>query len=244
VRIGQDKARHRRAVKVWDKREFKDFAEDADLGPRAIKLALRRLRRFARDGAATELDLPDTIRSTAEKAGLLDLKLVPERHNAVKVLLLIDHGGSMDDHVQRTVELFSAARAEFKHLETYYFHNCLYEKVWRSGRDRWGDRAIPTQQVLHTFPADWKLIFVGDATMSPYEITVAGGSVEHWNQEPGAVWMQRALDHFRSAVWLNPQPERAWRHIPSLQMLHKLMAGRMYPLTLEGLDTAMASLRR
>jgi len=241
VRIGQAESRHRRAVKVWDRREFRNFDDSVEIGTRNIKVALRRLRRFAREGAATELDLPDTIRSTARNAGLLDIKMVPERHNAVKVLLFLDAGGSMDDHVQVCEELFSAARSEFKHLESYYFHNCLYESVWRDNRRRREERQS-TLDVLHTFGPDYKLIFVGDATMSPYEIVYAGGSVEHWNEEPGQLWMAQILNTYKHAVWLNPQPQEWWDSYESIRIMRRLMGGRMYPLTLGGLDAAMREL--
>jgi uncharacterized protein with von Willebrand factor type A (vWA) domain len=241
VRIGQHQSRHRRAVKVWDKREFKNLDDNIELGTRNIQIALRRLRRFARQGAATELDLPGTIVATAENAGFLDLQLVPERHNAVKVLLLLDIGGSMDDHVQTCAELFSAARSEFKHLIHYYFHNCVYESLWKDNVRRSSERT-PTHDVLHTYPDDYKLIFVGDAAMSPYEIVQRGGSVEHWNEEAGAVWMQRLLGRFPHTVWLNPLPEAAWQHYQSVEMMRSLLGGRMYPLTLQGLDTAIREL--
>jgi uncharacterized protein with von Willebrand factor type A (vWA) domain len=243
IRIGQDRSRHRRAVKVWDKREFRDLDDSVEIGTRNIKVALRRLRRFARQGAATELDLDDTIRSTAHQGGMLDLKMVPERHNTVKVLLLLDVGGSMDDHVRICEELFSAVRSEFKHLEHYYFHNCPYEGLWRDNARRWQEQ-IPTWDVIHTYPQDYKLVIVGDASMSPYEIAYAGGAVEHWNEEPGHVWMSRLLDQFPHAAWLNPVPEAHWRYTQSVQMLEKLMGGRMFPLTLDGLDRAMGELNR
>lgn len=242
VRIGQHESRHRRAVKVWDKREFREFASDVEVGTRNIQMAMRRLRRFARQGAATELDMDGTIRSTASNAGYLDLKMVPERHNAVKVLLLLDHGGSMDDHVKTVEELFSAARSEFKHLEQFYFHNCLYERVWHQSQDRWGQRAIALQEVMNTFPPDYKLVLVGDATMSPYEIMMAGGSVEHWNDEAGEVWMRRILDRFPKAVWINPQPEEMWPYVHSIQLMKEIMEDRMFPMTLEGLENAMRAL--
>ena len=235
VRIGQHESRHRRAVKVWDKREFRDLDDTVELGTRGMKLALRRLRRFARQGAATELDLPDTIKSTANNAGSLDLKMVPERHNAVKVLLVLDVGGSMDDHVKLSEELFSAARSEFKHLEHYYFHNCVYEKLWKRNRRR-HEEAIPTWQLLRTYGPDYKLIFVGDAAMSPYEITMPGGSVEHWNEESGAAWLERLTGHYRRSAWLNPTPQRSWGHVRSIHMIEELMGGRMYPLTVNGID--------
>src|SRR5580692_9178923 len=209
VRIGQDESRNRSAVKVWDKRDFRDLDDTVELGTRGMKLALRRLRRFARQGAATELDLPDTIKSTANNAGMLDLKLVPERHNTVKVLLFLDIGGSMDDYVKLTEELFSAARSEFKHLEYYYFHNFPYERVWKNNRRR-HEEQIPTWQVLRTYGPDYKAIFVGDGAMSPYEITMPGGSVEHWNEEAGTVWIERLTGHYRRAAWLNPTPKQSW----------------------------------
>ncbi|MDX2223090.1 MAG: VWA domain-containing protein [Rhodospirillaceae bacterium] len=243
VRIGQAESRNRRAVKVWDKREFANLDGDVEIGTRNIKLALRRLRRFARDGAATELDLDGTIAATAKQAGWLDLQMVPERRNAVKVLLFLDAGGSMDDHVTLCAELFSAARAEFKHLEHYYFHNCLYETVWRDNRRRF-DRKTPMWQVLRTYSADYKLIFVGDAAMSPYEIIHPGAAVEHWNEESGEVWLRRALAQWPKAVWLNPLPAKSWPYTESVGMIRELMEGRMFPLTLAGLDAAMAELKR
>jgi uncharacterized protein with von Willebrand factor type A (vWA) domain len=242
VRIGQAESRHRRAVKVWDKREFRDLDDTVELGTRNIKLALRRLRKFARTGAPEELDLDGTIKETAHK-GYLDLLLRPERRNAVKVLLFLDIGGSMDWHIKLCEELFSAARTEFKHLEHFYFHNCLYERVWKDNRRRWQE-TTPTWQVLHTYPHDYKLIFVGDASMSPYEVTQPGGSVEHMNEEPGALWMQRITRTYPHAVWLNPVPENQWDYTHSIRMLKQLMAGRMYPLTLTGLDEAMRELVR
>ncbi|MBX6373036.1 MAG: VWA domain-containing protein [Acetobacteraceae bacterium] len=235
VRIGQHESRHRRAVKVWDKREFRDLDDDVEIGTRNMKIALRRLRRFAREGAATELDMPGTIRSTAHNAGTLDLRMVPERRNAVKVLLLLDIGGSMDDHVRISSELFSAARSEFKHLEYYYFHNCPYERLWRSNRRR-RDETVPTVEVLRTYGPDYKLIFVGDASMSPYEITQVGGSVEHWNEESGRAWLERLTSHFRRSAWLNPVPQDFWGHTQSIGMVNEIMEGRMFPLTLRGLD--------
>ena len=242
VRIGQPKSRHRKAVKVWDKREYKNLDDAVELGTRNIKMALRRLRRFARDGADLELDLPDTIKSTAHR-GYLDIKMIPERRNAVKVLLLFDIGGSMDDHIRTCEELFSAARLEFKNMEYYYFHNCLYEKLWKDNRRRHSD-FLQTWEVMHTFPADYKLVFVGDATMSPYEIAYPGGSVEHWNEEAGEVWMQRILDIYSKAIWLNPVPEKYWDFTPSIQLLHQLMQGRMFPLTLDGIERGMKELTR
>jgi uncharacterized protein with von Willebrand factor type A (vWA) domain len=242
VRIGQDKGRHGRAVKVWDKREYRNLDDSVELGTRNIKVALRRLRRWVREGSAEELDLPGTIRGTAEK-GYLDVQLRPERRNKVSVLLFLDVGGSMDPHIKVCEELFSAARAEFKNMEFYYFHNCLYEAVWKDNRRRQTEK-IPTWEVLHRFPHDYKVIFVGDATMSPYEITTAGASVEHWNEEAGAVWVQRVADIYEHMIWLNPTPERQWGHTPSIQLLRQLVGDRMFPLTLEGLDRAMKELAR
>jgi uncharacterized protein with von Willebrand factor type A (vWA) domain len=242
IRIGQDTNRNFRAVKVWDKREFKDLDGDVELGTRNIKVALRRLRKFARTGAPDELDLDGTIRDTAHK-GYLDIKLRPERHNAVKVLLLLDIGGSMDWHIQQVEELFSAARTEFKHLEHFYFHNCLYEKVWKENRRRHDDTK-PTWDVLHTYPHDYKVIFVGDASMSPYEIMMPGGSVEHMNEEPGQTWMERVTRTYPACVWLNPVPESDWGYTQSIRVMRQLLGGRMYPLTLEGLDAAMRELIR
>jgi uncharacterized protein with von Willebrand factor type A (vWA) domain len=242
VRIGQAESRHQRAVKVWDKREFKNLDDDVELGTRNIKIALRRLRKWAREGAPTELDLPDTIQSTAHK-GYLDVKLVPERHNTVKVLLFFDVGGSMDPHVRLCEELFSAARSEFKHMEHFYFHNCLYEEVWRDNRRR-HDEKRATADVLRTFGADYKVILVGDATMSPYEITYPGGSVEHWNDEPGALWLARLTSTFGKCVWLNPVPSAHWDYTPSIGLINELLSQRMFPLTLAGLDGAMRELGR
>jgi uncharacterized protein len=242
IRIGQEEGREGRAVKVWDKREYKNLDDTVELGTRNIKVALRRLRRFAREGAASELDLPDTITSTA-KQGYLDIKMVPERHNAVKVLLFLDAGGSMDPHVRICEELFSAARTEFKHLEYFYFHNCIYEAVWRDNYRRHAER-VDTYQVMHTYPADYKLIFVGDASMSPYEIVYPGGSVEHYNPESGELWMRRLTEVYSKAVWLNPVPEKYWKYTPSIDMFSQLMEGRMFPLTLDGLDRATRALGR
>lgn len=242
VRIGQKESRHQRAIKVWDKREFKDLAGDVELGVRNIKVALRKLRKFARDGAAQELDLDQTIKGTARK-GYLDLAMRPERRNAVKVLMFLDVGGSMDWHIRTAEELFSAARSEFKHLEYYYFHNCLYEDVWRNNARRWTER-IPTWQVLHTYPADYKVIFVGDASMSPYEITHVGGAVEHMNDEAGATWLSRVADIYPHTAWLNPVAEANWRYTPSIGLVQRLMGGRMYPMTLGGLDSAIRELMR
>jgi uncharacterized protein with von Willebrand factor type A (vWA) domain len=242
IRIGQDKNRNFRAVKVWDKREFRDLDGDVELGTRNIKVALRRLRKFARTGAPEELDLDGTIKETAHK-GYLDILLRPERHNAVKVLLFFDIGGSMDWHIKLTEELFSAARTEFKHMEHFYFHNCLYERVWKENRRRW-DLTTPTWDVMHTYPHDYKVIFVGDASMSPYEIVMPGGSVEHMNDEPGQAWMERVTRTYPACVWLNPVPEDQWDYTQSIRMMRQLMNNRMYPLTLEGLDRAMRELVR
>jgi uncharacterized protein with von Willebrand factor type A (vWA) domain len=235
VRIGQKESRHRRAVKVWDKREFRDLDGDIELGTRNMKIALRKLRRFARQGAPTELDLNGTIHATASNAGSLELRMVPERHNAVKILLLLDIGGSMDDHVRTSEQLFSAVRSEFKHLEHFYFHNCVYERVWKENRRR-DETSLSTFDLLRTYGRDYKLIFVGDATMSPYEILQPGGSVEHWNAEAGKVWLERLTGHFRKNAWLNPSREEYWRHTHSIEVLRQLMEGRMFPMTLSGLD--------
>ena len=242
VRIGQDTNRNFRAVKVWDKREFRDLDDTVELGTRNIKIALRRLRKFARTGAPEELDLEGTIKETAHR-GYLDLKLRPERHNAVKVLIFFDIGGSMDWHVQVTEELFSAARTEFKHMDYFYFHNCLYERVWKKNRRRHDD-TTPTWQLLHTYPHDYKVIFVGDAAMSPYEIMAPGGSVEHFNEEAGAAWIERVARTYPACVWLNPVAEKEWDYTQSIRIMRQLMGGRMYPLTLEGLDKAMRELVR
>jgi uncharacterized protein with von Willebrand factor type A (vWA) domain len=243
VRIGQEESRNRRAVKVWDKREFRDLDGDIEIGTRNMKLALRRLRRFARQGAATQLDLPDTIRSTANNAGSLDLKLVPERHNTVKVLLFLDIGGSMDDHIRVCAELFSACRAEFKHLEHYYFHNCPYERLWKSNHRR-KESEVSTFEVLRKYGPDYKAIFVGDAAMSPYEVVQPGGSVEHWNEEAGNVWVDRMTRHFRRSAWLNPLPEATWDRNHSTVLINQLMERRMFPLTLGGIDAMTRELSR
>ncbi|MBF9041698.1 VWA domain-containing protein [Rhodobacterales bacterium HKCCE4037] len=240
VRIGQHESRHRRAVKVWDKREFRNLDGDVELGTRNIKVALKRLRQWARDGAAEELDLDGTIRATAEQ-GWLDVKTRPERRNAVKVLLFLDVGGSMDDHVKVVEELFSAAKAEFKHLEYYYFHNCLYEAVWRDNRRRWSEQ-IPTYEVMNTYGPDYKCIFVGDAAMSPYEIAFPGGANEHWNAEAGSTWLQRARTQWPDHLWINPTPEKHWRYTQSTQMISEIFEGRMVPMTLEGIDRGMREL--
>ena len=242
IRIGQDGNRNFRAVKVWDKREFKDLEGTAELGTRNIKIALRRLRKFARTGAPDELDLDTTIRETANK-GYLDVQMRPERRNAVKVLLFFDIGGSMDWHIQLVEELFSAAKTEFKHMEHFYFHNCLYEGVWKENKRRFSDRT-PTWDVLHTYPHDYKVVFVGDASMSPYEIAMPGGSVEHMNEEAGQVWMERVTRTYPHAVWLNPVQEKHWDYTHSIGMMKTIMNNRMYPLTLEGLEAAMRELVR
>ncbi len=242
IRIGQDGSRHRRAVKVWDKREFKDLDDTVELGTRNIKVALKRLRKFARTGAADELDLDNTIKSTAHK-GLLDIQMRPERRNSVKVLLFFDIGGSMDDHIRVCEELFSAAKTEFKVMEYFYFHNCLYEFVWKNNHRRHTER-INTMDVLHKYPSDYKVIFIGDASMSPYEITYPGGSVEHWNEEAGNVWVKRVTDLYQKAVWLNPVREKHWDYTHSIGMMKELFDQRMYPLTLEGMDSAMKELAR
>jgi uncharacterized protein with von Willebrand factor type A (vWA) domain len=238
IRIGQDRSRHRRAVKVWDERAFQNLDANVELGTRNIKVALRRLRHFARQGAAEELDLDGTISKTAKNAGWLDLQMRPERHNAVKVLLLLDIGGSMDDHIRLCEELFSACKSEFKHLEHFYFHNCLYDYVWRDNDSRYRDR-IRTTDLMNKYGSDYKLIFVGDATMGPYEITAVGGSVEDNNEEPGIVWMRRVLDVYPKAVWLNPESSDVWPYRYSIGMMRQIMSDRMYPMTLDGLDRAM-----
>ena len=242
VRIGQDESRHRRAVKVWDRREFRNLDDQIELGTRNIKVALKRLRRWARDGAQEELDLDGTIRATAEH-GYLDVVTRPERRNAVKVLLFLDVGGSMDPYVRLVEELFSAARAEFKHLECYYFHNCLYEGVWKDNARRWTEQ-IPTHEVLNTYGSDYKCIFVGDAAMSPYEIAMPGGANEHWNKEAGQVWLERARAQWPDHLWINPTPEAHWRYTQSIQMIHQIFEGRMVPMTLEGIDRGMRELGR
>lgn len=243
VRIGDAGKRQRRAVKVWESREYRNFDDQREIGTRNLKVALRRLRKFARQGAADELDLGGTIDATARNAGWLDLKLRPERRNTIKVLLLLDVGGSMDDHVRVCEELFSAARSEFRHLEYFYFHNFIYEGLWKDNRRRHTERTS-TLQMLRTFNADYRVIFVGDATMSPYEIVQPGGSVEHWNEEAGSAWMQRVAAHFPYLVWLNPEPEERWDWTPSIRLTQELVGGRMFPLTLDGLDRATAALRR
>lgn len=241
VRIGQTGSRHRSAVKVWDRREYRNLDDSIELGTRNIKIALRRLRRFAREGAADQLDLDATIDKTARNAGLLDIRMVPERHNAVKVLLCLDIGGSMDDHVRVCEELFSAARSEFKYLEYFYFHNFVYESMWKDNRRRHAER-IAVPDITHKYGSDYKLIFVGDATMSPYEIVYAGGSIEHWNEEPGAIWIRRLLNTYPRAIWLNPEPVDRWEFAPSIKLTREIMNDRMYPLTIAGLDEGIRAL--
>ena len=242
VRIGQDQSRHKRAVKVWDKREFRNLDDTIELGTRNIKVALKRLRRWARDGAAQELDLDGTIKATADH-GYLDVKTRPERRNAVKVLLFLDVGGSMDPYIRLVEELFSAARSEFKHLEYFYFHNCLYEGVWRDNARRW-DQQTATWDVLNTYGSDYKCIFVGDASMSPYEIAVPGGANEHWNQEAGQVWLNRAREKWPSHLWLNPVQERYWDYTQSIGMIRQIFEDRMVPMTLQGIERGMKELGR
>lgn len=243
IRIGGPGKGNKSAVKVWEARAYRDYDDQVELGTRNIKVALRRLRRFAREGADLELDLHDTIESTARNAGWLDLKLVPERHNAVKVLMLLDVGGTMDEHIRRVEELFSATKAEFKHLEFYYFHNCVYERLWRNNRRRFAEK-FDTVDVLRKYNPDYKLVFVGDATMSPYEILQPGGSVEHNNPEAGAVWLQRFTQHFPRHVWINPEPEGLWQYRQSISLVRQLLGDRMYPLTLDGLTRAMRMLSK
>lgn len=243
IRIGQDKSRNRSAVKVWDQREYRNYDSDTELGVRNIKIALRRLRRFAREGAPEELDLPTTIDSTARNAGYLDLHMRPERHNAVKVLMFLDVGGSMDDHIKLAQEMFSAAKTEFKHLEYFYFHNCLYDFVWKDNRRRHAERTR-TADIMHKYGHDYKLVFVGDATMSPYEILQPGGSIEYHNEEAGAIWVRRMLDVYPKAVWLNPEPEQLWPYRQSIGTLRELMGDRMYPMTIDGLERAMRYLSK
>jgi len=242
IRIGGS-SRNQRAVKVWEKREFKNLDDSVELGTRNIKVALRRLRKFARTGAADQLDLDETIRSTAKNAGFLDLKMVPERHNAVKVLLFFDVGGSMDPHIRICEEMFSAARTEFKHMEYFYFHNFIYESVWKNNARRHQER-ISLLDILHKYSADYRVIFIGDASMSPYEITQPGGSVEHWNDESGEAWMRRITATYDKVVWLNPTPEQRWQWTSSIGYIHKLVNDHMYPLTLHGLEDAMSYLSK
>lgn len=242
IRVGQEKGRHGRAIKVWDKREYKNLDDSVELGTRNIKVALRRLRKWVRDGSVEELDMDKTIRGTAEK-GYLDINMRPERRNKISVLLFLDVGGSMDSHIKICEELFSAARTEFKNMEFFYFHNCLYEGVWKDNRRRHTEK-MNTFDILHKYPHDYKVLFVGDATMSPYEITYPGGSVEHWNEEAGAVWMDRVSQIYKSVVWLNPTAERHWDYTPSIGLMKQLVGERMYPLTIDGLEKAMKELSR
>jgi uncharacterized protein with von Willebrand factor type A (vWA) domain len=243
IRIGQESGRSRSAIKVWDERTFRNLDDSVELNTRNIKIALRRLRRFAREGVPEELDLDATIAGTAKNAGWLDLHLVPERRNRVKVLLFLDIGGSMDPHVQVCEELFSAAKSEFRHLEYFYFHNCVYEHVWRENRRRRNER-IATFDILHKYGPDWRLIFVGDAAMSPYELVQPGGSVEYMNDEAGVAWLKRLIDAYRHAIWLNPEPERSWSYTRSTQIVLEILGPRMFPLTLEGLNRGIALLRK
>ncbi|MGD9551148.1 MAG: VWA domain-containing protein [Burkholderiaceae bacterium] len=242
IRIG-GQSKNKSAVKVWEQRAYQDYDDQQELGTRNIKVALRRLRRFAREGNELELDLPDTIRSTAANAGYLDIKMVPERHNNVKVLLLMDVGGTMDEHIQRVEELFSAVRSEFKHLEFYYFHNCVYDFMWKNNRRRFAEK-FPTWDIIRKYNKDYKLIFVGDATMSPYEILQPGGSVEYNNEEPGAEWLQRLTHAFPKFAWINPEPPGVWQYRQSISIIQQLMAQRMYPLSLKGLEDAMRLLSK
>jgi uncharacterized protein with von Willebrand factor type A (vWA) domain len=243
IRIGQEKGRNRSAVKVWDQRAYKDYDDTQELGTRNIKVALRRLRRFAREGSQEELDLDDTIRSTAANAGYLDIKMVPERHNNVKVLLLMDVGGTMDEHIARVEEMFSAVKAEFKHLDFYYFHNCVYDFMWKNNKRRYAEK-FPTWDILRKYNKDYKLIFIGDATMSPYEILQKGGSVEYNNEEAGAEWLQRLTHTFPKFAWINPEPQGVWQYRQSIAIVQQLMSNRMYPLTLKGLEDAMRMLSK
>ena len=242
IRVG-GQGKNKKAVKVWDRRDFKNLDDSVEIGTRNIKVALRRLRKFARTGSADELDLDDTISSTAKNAGLLDIKMVPERHNAVKVLLFLDVGGSLDPHVKVCEELFSAARSEFKHLKHFYFHNFLYDNVWENNIRRHNQRT-PLHDVMHKFGHDYKVVIVGDASMSPYEIVQPGGSVEHWNEEPGAVWLERLRSTYEKCVWLNPVPEDEWQYTQSISIANQLMEEKMYPLTLGGLEDAMGFLAK
>ena len=241
IRVGQDGNRNNRAVKVWDKREFKNFDQDRELGTRNIKLALKKLRKFARTGASEKLDINTTIRSTAQNGGMLDVHMEPERHNAVKVLMFFDIGGSMDDYIHTCEELFSAAHTEFKHLEFYYFHNCVYESLWKDNTRR-RSNTVDLAEVIRTFGSDYKVLFVGDATMGPYEITAPGGSVEHWNKKPGVEYMQCITNHFNKVAWLNPQPESHWEYHHSISIMKRLVDDRMFPLTVDGIGRAIKEL--
>ena len=243
IRIGQDRSRNKSAVKVWDQRAYKDYDDTQELGTRNIKVALRRLRKFAREGNVEELDLDDTIHSTAANAGYLDIKMRPERHNNVKVLLLMDVGGTMDEHIARVEELFSAVKTEFKHLEFFYFHNCVYDFMWKNNKRRFSEK-FATWDILRKYNKDYKLIFVGDATMSPYEILQPGGSVEYNNEEAGAEWIQRLTHTFPKFAWINPEPQGVWQYRQSIAVMQQLMSNRMYPLTLRGLEEAMRMLSK
>ena len=243
IRVGQQEGKNGRAVKVWDRRNYRDLDDSVELGTRNLKLALRRLRKFARTGCDEELDMDDTISSTAKNAGLLDIKMVPERHNAVKVLLFFDVGGSMDPHVKTCEELFSAARTEFKHLKYYYFHNFLYESVWSKSHRRHAE-TTPVFEIMNKYSKDYKVIFVGDATMAPYEITHVGGSIEHYNEEAGAIWMKRINDSFNNIVWINPTPKDYWEHSYSIEIIKEIMEDKMFPLTVKGLEDAMSFLAK
>jgi uncharacterized protein len=243
VRVGGPSAGNRTAVKVWEQRAYKDYDDQVELGTRNIKIALRRLRKFARDGAEEELDLDDTISATARNAGYLDIKMVPERHNTIKVLMLLDVGGTMDDHIKQTEELFSASKTEFKHLEFYYFHNCVYDFVWKHNRRRQAERHM-TWDIIRKYNSDYRLIFVGDATMSPYEILQAGGSVEYNNEEPGAIWLRRLIERYPKYAWLNPEPEGVWEYRQSVSVIKQLMSDKMYPITIQGLEKAMRDLAK
>jgi uncharacterized protein len=243
VRVGGPSAGNRTAVKVWEQRAYKDYDDQVELGTRNIKIALRRLRKFARDGAEEELDLDDTISATARNAGYLDIKMVPERHNTIKVLMLLDVGGTMDDHIKQTEELFSASKTEFKHLEFYYFHNCVYDFVWKHNRRRQAERHM-TWDMIRKYNSDYRLIFVGDATMSPYEILQAGGSVEYNNEEPGAIWLRRLIERYPKYAWLNPEPEGVWEYRQSVSVIKQLMSDKMYPITIQGLEKAMRDLAK
>jgi uncharacterized protein len=243
VRVGGPSAGNRTAVKVWEQRAYRDYDDQIELGTRNIKIALRRLRKFARDGAEEELDLNDTISATARNAGYLDIKMVPERHNTIKVLMLLDVGGTMDDHIKQTEELFSASKTEFKHLEVYYFHNCVYDFVWKHNRRRQAERFM-TWDIIRKYNSDYRLIFVGDATMSPYEILQAGGSVEYNNEEAGAIWLQRLVERYPKYAWLNPEPEGVWEYRQSVSVIKQLMSNKMYPITIQGLEKAMRDLAK
>ena len=243
IRIGQDKGRNRSAVKVWDQRAYRDYDDTQELGTRNIKVALRRLRKFAREGHELELDLDDTIHATAANAGYLDIKMIPQRHNNVKVLLLMDVGGTMDEHIARVEELFSASKSEFKHLEFYYFHNCVYDFMWKNNRRRYAEK-FDTWDIIRKYNKDYKLIFVGDATMSPYEILQAGGSVEYNNQEAGAEWLQRLINAFPKFAWINPEPQGVWQYRQSISIIQQIVHQRMFPLTLRGLEEAMRHLTK